>query len=136
MEKLFIDTDIALDLLSGHQAHYVSAATLFTLANNKRLELCVSALTFENLNYILTKQYSGEEARTILSQFKGLVDILSVNERVIDLSLKSRFSDFEDAIQYHTAIENGVGILITRNLKAYKHAGILVMTARDYLLTI
>lgn len=136
MEKLFIDTDIALDLLSGRQPHYVSAATLFTLANNKRLELCVSALTFENLNYILTKQYSGEEARTILSQFKGLVDILSVNERVIDLSLKSRFSDFEDAIQYHTAIENGVGILITRNLKDYKHAGILVMTARDYLLTI
>jgi hypothetical protein len=68
-----------------------------------------------------------------LSTFKTLVKVLAVDDKIIDLSLNSDFKDFEDAIQYYTAIENQVGILLTRNLKDYKAAKIPVMTAQDYL---
>jgi predicted nucleic acid-binding protein len=52
---------------------------------------------------------------------------------IINLSLESDFKDFEDAIQYHTAIENEVNIIITRNLKDFKTAKIPVLTAKDYI---
>jgi predicted nucleic acid-binding protein len=136
MEKIFVDTDIALDLLSERLPHYTYAAQLFTLADKGKLLTYVSSLSFSNLNYLLSRQYSQKEARRILNKFKVLVNVLSVDEKVIDLSLNSEFKDFEDAIQYYTAIENNIGTLITRNLKDYKHANIAVLTAEDYLLTL
>jgi len=56
-----------------------------------------------------------------------------LNEKIIDLALNSDFSDFEDAIQYYSALENNIDVLITRNLKDYKKAQISVLTAHDFL---
>jgi len=135
MNKVFIDTDIALDLLSERMPHYLPAAQLFTLADQGKLSIYVSSLSFSNLHYLLSRLYSQAELRRILSTFKILVKVLAVDDKIIDLSLNSVFKDFEDAIQYYTATENQVGILLTRNLKDYKAAQITVMTAEDYLLS-
>ena len=56
-----------------------------------------------------------------------------MDDKIIDLSLNSNFKDFEDAIQYYTAIENNMDIIITRNLKDFKLSKIPVMTAKNYL---
>ena len=136
MEKIFVGTDIALDLLSEQMPYYTHASQLFTMADKGKLMIYVSSLSFSNLNYLLSRQYSYKEARRILNTFKLLVQVLSVNEKIIGLSLNSEFKDFEDAIQYYTAIENNISTLITRNLKDYKHVAIAVLTAEDFLLTL
>ena len=136
MEKIFVGTDIALDLLSEQMPYYTHASQLFTMADKGKLMIYVSSLSFSNLNYLLSRQYSYKEARRILNTFKLLVQVLSVNEKIIGLSLNSEFKDFEDAIQYYTAIENNISTLITRNLKDYKHVDIAVLTAEDFLLTL
>jgi predicted nucleic acid-binding protein len=136
MEAVFIDTDISLDLLAERMPHYTAAARLFTLADKGKIRIHVSSLSFSNLNYLLSRQYSQKEARRILHTFKILVKVLPVDDKIVDLSLHSEFRDFEDAIQYFTAIENNIATLLTRNLKDYKHAKITVMTAEDFLLTL
>ncbi len=133
MEKVFVDSDIVLDLLSGRQPHYDYAAELFSLADGNSIKLCVSSLTFANVNYILSKQLSAAQARKLLLKFKTLVSVLSVNDKVIELALVSDFHDFEDAIQYNTAIENSITTLLTRNLKDFKKAEIAILTAQQYL---
>lgn len=133
MEKVFIDTDIALDLLAQREPYYTAAAELFTLADSGKLIIYVSSLSFSNLNYLLTRQYNSTESRRILNKFKVLVKVLAVDDKIIELALSSKFRDFEDAIQYYTAIKNGVNILLTRNTKDYKEANIAVLTADSYL---
>ena len=136
MEKVFVDSDIVLDLLSGRTPHYDFAAELFSLADENSIKLYVSSLTFANVNYMLSKQLSAGQARKMLLKFKTLVNVLSVNDKVIELALASDFHDFEDAIQYNTAIENGITTLLTRNLKDFKKAEIAILTAQQYLKTI
>lgn len=136
MDKVFIDCDICLDLLSERPPHYTHAARLFTLADKGKIKLYVSSLSFSNLHYLLSRQFSPKDARRILSKFKILVNIASVDEKIIDLALSSEFKDFEDAIQYFAAIENNIDILLTRNLKDYKQARISIMTAEDFLSTL
>lgn len=136
MDKIFVDSDIILDLLSGRQPHYNAAAELFSLADEGAVRVFVSSLSFSNINYILSRQYSGDQARKKLLKFKTLVSILSVNEKIIELALSSEFKDFEDAIQYYTAIENSIVTLLTRNLKDFRKADISVLTAEQYLKTL
>ncbi|ELR70704.1 PIN domain containing protein [Fulvivirga imtechensis AK7] len=56
-----------------------------------------------------------------------------MDDKIIDLSLDSDFKDFEDSIQYYTAIENNLDLIITRNLKDFKLSKIPVLTAKNYL---
>ena len=132
-ENIFVDTDVIFDLLAKREPFYEYSAQLFTLADKQELTICVSSLCFGNLNYILSRQKSVSEARKILSRFKVLVNVLAVDDKVIELALNSNFRDFEDAIQYYCAIENGIKVLVTRNLKDFKHARIPVLTAEEFV---
>jgi len=136
MNKVFVDTNIILDLLGQRQPHYPFAAQLFTLSDNGKVKLYVSSITFSNLNYILSKQFTNKKARQILTTFKVLINILPINEKIIELALASDFSDFEDALQYHCALSENCKILITRNAKDFKKAAIAVMTPDEYLMSL
>ena len=133
MDRLLVDTNIVLDLLAERKEFLIEAQELFTLSDKKKLKLYVSSLTFANTYYILSQKLKLGNARKILRKFKVLVEVLPMDDKIIDLSLESDFKDFEDAIQYHTAMENGINIIITRNLKDFKSSKIPVLTAKDYI---
>jgi predicted nucleic acid-binding protein len=133
MEKVFVDTDIILDLLSERDPFYIHSATLFSKADKGEIKIFVSSLSFANLNYMLSRHYSADQARKKLLKFKTLVTVLAVNDKIIDLALSSDFKDFEDGIQYFTSIENNLKVLLTRNLRDFKTSEIPVMTAEQFL---
>jgi predicted nucleic acid-binding protein len=135
MTKLFVDTDVCIDLLSGRQPFNTSAEILFSLADKSKARIYVSSLSFSNIDYVLRSQYSAIHSRQIIGKFKTLVNVLPVDSKTIDLAIASDFSDFEDAIQYSCAIENNLTTLITRNIKDYKKATIQVLTPETFLAT-
>src|SRR5438105_4069180 len=110
MDKLFVDTDIVIDLLSERHPHYTPAAELFSLADKKEIIAYVSALTFANANYILSSRYSAGEVRKKLFMFNSLVKITPIDDKITELALSSDFKDFEDAMQYFSAIESQLKI--------------------------
>ena len=133
MKKLLIDTNIIIDLLAKRKDFYQEAQELFTLADEKQLSLFISALTFANTHYILSRDLNTDEARKIMMKFKTLVKTLPLEDKILDLALSSDFNDFEDAIQYYTALNNKLEIIITRNKKDFKKSTLPILTAREYL---
>jgi predicted nucleic acid-binding protein len=134
MSRLLIDTNIVIDLLAKRDKFYDEAADLFSRADKKELELSISSLTFANINYILTKLKSAKEAREILRKFKVLVELLSLDDKITELALSDDdFPDFEDGLQYYSAIENQIDVIITRNKKDFKNSKIPVLSAKEYL---
>jgi predicted nucleic acid-binding protein len=133
MERILVDTNIVLDLLSQRKESYREAQELFTLSDHKAITLYVSSLTIANTHYLLSKHHTLEMARKILIKFKVLVEVLPIDDKILELALVSEFKDFEDAIQYYTALENDIAIIVTRNKKDFKNAVISVLTAKEYL---
>jgi len=134
MNRLLIDTNIVIDLLSKREGFYNEAAILFSLADKNKLILAVSSLTFANTHYIISKLKTKKEARSILQRFKVLVETLSLDDKITELSLSDeKFTDFEDGLQYYSAIENQIDVIITRNKKDFKHSKLPVMTAKEFL---
>lgn len=135
MDRILVDTNIVLDLFAKRKEFIIEAQELFTLSDKNEIKLYVSSLTFANTYYILSQKMKLNDVRKILRKFKILVEVLPMDDKIIDLSLESDFKDFEDAIQYHTAIENDINIIITRNLKDFKTSGTPVLTAKNYIET-
>lgn len=134
MRKILIDTNIVIDLLSRRELFYNEAASLFSLADKKDIELSVSSLTIANTSYTLLRQKTANETKAILRKLRLIIKILPLDDKIVGLALNDdTFSDFEDGLQYFTAIENAQDTIITRNLKDFKHSKLPVITARQFL---
>ena len=133
MHRVFVDADIILDVLAKRDAFYIPAAKLFSLLDKGDVAGFTSPIVFANLHYILKKFKSKEYAVKNLIKLKSFISVLPVDSKIIDLALSSKFSDFKDAIQYHTAKSYEINFIITRNKKHYKQSKISVCNAEEYL---
>lgn len=133
MKNLFLDTNIAIDLLSQREPFYSAAVPIFTMGDTGIVRLYISSLSFSTIFYLLRKQVETEKALKLLRSFREMVHVVSVNEKVVDMALQSSFTDFEDAIQYYSAIESGIPVIITRNVKDFKGVDSTVMTPEEFL---
>ncbi len=136
MKRVFVDTNIVIDLLSRRAPFFEEAAILFSLADKRQIELTVSSLTIANTCYTLLRQMDSTKAKSVLRKLRLIVKLLPLDDKIVGLALNDEtFADFEDGLQYFTAIENGQELIITRNLKDFKHSNLPVMTAKQFIET-
>jgi len=137
MTQLFLDTDAVIDLLTKRQPHYLAVAKLFDLLERGKVKLYISALSYSNIYYIIRKLNSHQDALASLRQLEYFLETLDVTKDIISASLNSDFKDFEDAIQYHTALSNNmISMIVTRNLKDYKRSLLKVLTPAEAVMLI
>jgi predicted nucleic acid-binding protein len=134
--KLFIDTNVMLDLLGERMPFYDSIAKIATFADKGQVTLVVSALSYSIVSYFLTKFENSDVAKDKLRKFKIISEICGLDELIIEKGLNSNFSDFEDSLQYFSALKSDCSILITRNGKDFKESQIPILTADEYLKSI
>ena len=132
---LFLDTNVMLDLLGERVPFYDSVAKIATLADKGDINIFVSALSYSTVNYFLVKFEDAEKAKEKLRKFKTISNISGIDELIIEKGLNSSFKDFEDSLQYFSALKSKCNIFITRNAKDFKEADIPVMTAEEYLIS-
>jgi len=129
MKQVFIDTNVIIDFLGDREPFSEYAAILFQLAKENKIKIFVSAISFNNTYYILRKVTSNKRALSLISEIEGYVGIQETNRNIIQKALKSDFKDFEDAIQYFSAVQLGdIDIITTRDIKDFKKSELPVLS--------
>ena len=133
MMKVFIDTNILIDFLAAREPFAEEAMGLFQLADNDEIELMVSDLTIINTIYILRRMHYGlSEIYDSLDNIRPLLTITSMGAAVVDHCLQHRSDDFEDEMQYFSAIDANADYIITRNKKDFDFGDSTVMTPHEF----
>lgn len=132
-DKLFLDTNVVIDLLGEREPFYDSVAKIATLADKGKIKLIVSALTYSTVFYLLSKFENKDVVKEKMRKFKVIAETSDLTDKVIDKGLASTFQDFEDSLQYYCALEADCNILITRNGKDFKYSELPVFTPDEYL---
>jgi predicted nucleic acid-binding protein len=132
-EKLFIDTDVIIDIAINREPFSIAAAKLLSQIEYKNFIGYTSSLIFNNVYYVQRKVANSEVAIHFLKKLRLIVKVLGVDDIIIQKALESSFSDFEDAIQYYTSTENNMDYIITRNVDDYKKSIIPVHTPDEFL---
>ena len=129
MKKIFLDTNVIIDFLADRKPFSEPASTLFSLAVQHKITIYVSAISFNNIYFVLKQHLSHKKIIGTLIELQNWTKTIEVNEAIIERSLRSDFSDFEDAIQYFCAASiSSITCIVTRNSKDYKSSTIAVMT--------
>lgn len=133
MKKIFVDTNVLLDILLERTPWANDAAVLFSMADRKEIELLCCSLSFSTAIYLMQRfKYTRKEIVSKLSIIKSICTVTTVNEAVIDRMLQSDFNDLEDAIQYYSALAFGAEVIVTRNIKDFTASKIPVVSPHDF----
>lgn len=134
MKKVFLDTNVILDLLLEREPWDHDAALLFSMADRKDLEVMCCPISFSTSIYLMQKlKYTRKEIVHKLTIMKSLCTITIIDGHVLDRVLQSDFSDLEDALQHYSALACGAEVIITRNKKDFSEASVPVMTPTEFL---
>jgi predicted nucleic acid-binding protein len=132
--KLFIDSDVVLDFFTDRAPHVNAASELFELSEQNEVKLYLSAVSVSNIYYIVRRFLGHKKTIDVIERLLNMTEIVGTSKAEISQALKNNFSDFEDSLQYSSALTvEKLDAIITRNTKDYRNSAIAVMTPLTFL---
>ena len=132
--KVFIDSDVIIDFFTDREPFVNPASELFDLNEKGLLKLHISAVSINNIYYIVRKYLGHKKTLEVVEELIDMTEVVGTTKNEIVQALKNNFKDFEDSIQYSTAITiKEIEAIVTRNVKDYRNSEIAVFTPTNYL---
>jgi predicted nucleic acid-binding protein len=113
--RVFLDTNVLLDVLLRREPFYTASAAVWTLVENGRHQGGLSAISFNNSYYLLRRSIGDAAARHAISTMRQFFEVVPLDAAIVDAAIISPVTDFEDAIQWISAQRMGADVIITRN---------------------
>ena len=135
MKKIFIDTNIIVDLIADRKPFSKYSIEIFKKAEEKKIKLFTSSHSIATTHYLLKKYLEEKILRDVLYNLLDYVTVIAVDTDVLKKGLRSKHKDFEDSIQILCAstIEK-IDCIVTRNTKDFRDSEILVLTPDELCL--
>lgn len=87
MRHFFLDTNVVIDFLSGRAPFSLDAAKLFNLAVSGKIVLHISAVSHNNMYYVLRQSLTNAATIKLLEKLSEMIAITDVTANII----KNRF---------------------------------------------
>ena len=137
MKKIFVDTNIILDLIADRRPFSKFAIEIFSKAQDKKLKLYTSSHSIATTHYLLKKYIEEKELRNVLYNLLDYIQVIPVDLDVIKKGLKSKHKDFEDAIQMLCAYSiEKMDCIVTRNSNDFRDCEIPVLSPDEFVIKI
>ena len=133
--KLFVDTNVILDVFSRREPFYEDSSCIWTLCETGRIAGFVSAMSFPNVFYILRRAEGYKAAMKGMGLMRDVFSLVPLDSQITNQAIDSDVRDFEDAIQFFSALRVGADSLITRNTKDFPTGDVLIQTPTEFLAT-
>lgn len=131
--KILIDTNVIMDVLVKREPFYVDSARVWTLTKEKIISGYLSAISVNNLYYIVNKLNGQKIAESFVDQMLEDFEISSLTKSILKQARTIQKKDFEDLIQYFSALHEGCDFLVTRNKKDFPSIGIRIISPTELL---
>ena len=131
--NVFIDTNVVIDFVCKREPFFTDAKNIFILHERGEIKCCVSALTIINCAYIMRKAFDKDEVLRVVGLLCKRLDVSAINKSIIMGAVKMQTYDFEDTVQYLSALPYQPDVILTRDKKGFADLGIFVMTPAEFV---
>ena len=131
-KRIFVDTNILLDVLLERAGYYYDALKIWANAENGNVEACIAAISLNNIHYVMRKLKSETTAMIAVKILLRIFKVIPVDADILGLAVDFHDKDFEDDIQLQCALKAKCSQLFTRNPNHYDHSAIAVVPPTSF----
>ena len=137
MKSVLIDTDVLLDFYLDRKPFSEDSLQLLLKCEQKQFRAFITPVIVANTYYILRRHATHLYVVERLQILLDTISVIAMDQKQVLAALDSKFTDFEDALQYFSAVNsNKIDAIITRNIKDFKKSALPVFTPQEYLATL
>jgi predicted nucleic acid-binding protein len=131
--KIFLDANVLISVLNKEYPVFTHSSRILSLANNYRFEVYTSPICLAIAYYFAEKKHKAKQARIrikLLSEnLKIAESTASCVERVFE---NEAIHDFEDGLEYYSAIDSKCSCIITEDVNDFYFSEIEVHTCLNF----
>ena len=131
--RAFVDTNVLLDVLASRKPFYHDAARIWTLAETGKIDALISVISFNNVYYVVRRVSDRKSAERALQLMRNVFVAVPLTAQILGQAIDAGLGDFEDAIQFHSAVHAKAACLITRDADHFPATDIPVITPAGFL---
>lgn len=132
--KVLLDVNIFMDVLQARQGVQASLKVISLLKRQGEHQGYVSVLTIPILYYLISRDYSDQEARACVQRItQGFFPVNLTGKLIQKAFVEDKIPDFEDCIQYHSAKATRCQAIVTRNTQDFRKIELEVYTPEGFL---
>lgn len=130
---VFIDTNVLIDVLSKRDPFYKSSAQVWSWAEKGAIHGLISVISFNNVYYVVRKLRNRRTAERMMILMRDAFDIVALDKQILGQAIDAGFKDFEDAIQYMSAVHAEADCLVSRNPKDFPLKDLSVISPEEFV---
>lgn len=131
--NVFIDTNVLLDVMLERRGFYRDSLAVWSLAEQGGVTGQISVISFNNIYYIVRKVGGRKTADRVLAMLRDVFTPITLDGKILNRAIDAGFADFEDAIQYHSALHADASCIISRNPNHFPQSDLPVLSPAEFL---
>jgi len=133
IKKIFIDSDVILDVATGRTPFVVFSNEALSIIESGLAVGVISSNSVTNIYYVLRKLSSSDKAKIFIKTIIKYISVIPIDHENVVKALESKFSDFEDGVQNYCALKNQCDMIVTRNIEDYKMSELKVLLPQEFI---
>ena len=115
--KVFLDTNVLLDMLISSRADHLCSLRLLKLIRDRKISGVLTTQSIIDAAYVQTqrRKVTAQDFKNAMKLICSLVDVVSITSEDIDRVNASSIEDYEDAAQVSCALDCGCDVIVTRD---------------------
>lgn len=133
--KVFLDANILVSVLNKEYPVFTYSSRMLSLTGNKKnTEIFTSPICLAIAFYFAEKKSGTAKAKEKISLLASRISITETGSKVVHAAIKNKaVHDFEDGLEYYSAVQAGCTYLVTEDKNDFHFSDISVLTAEEFL---
>ena len=133
--KIFLDANILVAVACNEYPLFTNCSRLLSLSDNPKFEVYTSPLCLAITYYFSEKKDGNDLARKKLLLLSNKLNITTVDSAVVKKVNSNRsIHDFEDGMEYYSAVNSKCKCIITEDKGDYYFSDIEILNAEEFLM--
>ena len=131
--RIFLDANILVSVLNKEYPLFTTTSRILSLADKNRFSLYTSPVCLAIAFYFAEKKFRSVKVKSKIQLLCEHIHIASANENTVFKTLETpAINDFEDGLEYYSAIESKCNCIITEDVDDFHFSKIEVLNSEDF----
>ncbi len=132
--KLFLDANVLVSILNKEYPIFTFSSRILSLADSNKYRLYTSPICLAIAFYFSEKKSGTKKAKTKIELLVSKINISATDSEVVSMALQNKaVLDFEDGLEYYSALNSGCDYVITEDIVDFYFSELHVMRCEQFL---
>lgn len=131
--KIFLDANILISVLNKEFPLFTYSSRILSLTDHPKFTVFTSPVCLAIAFYFAEKKHKTREAKARIELMCSHLKISTIDEKITRQALSNpAVNDFEDGLEYYTALQSKCQCIITEDLGDFYFSEIEVLTSESF----